>query len=158
MNKGELQQIDEPMELYKNPSNLFVAEFVGTPRINMVKGEISEKDGQFGLEADGLFFPLIKIKNIDIGQKVTMAVRSEDINLTKPEKKGSLDFSIYSTLPTGADIFTRVYDNKVFFTVRQEERVIHEPETKVGIDFIDDSLLIYDFKTGNLLGKTSLKK
>ena len=44
MNKGELQQIDEPMELYKNPSNLFVAEFVGTPRINMVKGEISEKD------------------------------------------------------------------------------------------------------------------
>lgn len=158
MNKGELQQIDEPMELYKNPSNLFVAEFVGTPGINMVSGEISEKDGQFGLEVDELFFPLVKIENIDIGQKVTMAVRPEDIKLTKTEKKESLNFNIYSTLPTGADIFTRVYNNKVFFTARQEERIIHEPETEVGLDFVDDSLLIYDFKTGNLLGKTSLKK
>ena len=158
MNKGELQQIDKPMDLYQNPSNIFVAEFVGTPRINIVKGDISEKDGQFGLNADKLFFPLKKIKDINFGQKITMAVRPEDINLTKPGKIESLNFSIYSTLPTGADIFTRVYNNKVFFTARQEERVIHEPETKVGIDFTDDSLLIYDFKTGKLLGKTSLKK
>lgn len=158
MNKGELQQIDEPLELYKNPSNLFVAEFVGTPRINMVKGQICEKDGQFGLTADGLFFHLKKIKNVNNGQEVTMAVRPEDVKITKPEKRESLVFKIYSTLPTGADIFTRVYNNKVFFTARQEERVIHKPETIVGIDFIDDSLLIYDFKTGNLLVKTSLKK
>ncbi|MDD3031620.1 MAG: ABC transporter ATP-binding protein [Atribacterota bacterium] len=158
MNKGELQQIDEPMELYKNPSNLFVAEFVGTPRINMVKGEICEKDGQFGLAADELFFPLVKIDGVNINQEVTLAVRPEDIKITRVDKKKSLNFKIYSTLPTGADIFTRVYNKKIFFTVRQEERVIHDPETEVGLDFIENSLLIYDCKTERLLGKTSLKK
>ena len=37
MNKGKLQQAEEPMELYRHPDNLFVAEFVGTPRINTIE-------------------------------------------------------------------------------------------------------------------------
>ncbi|MFW6036152.1 MAG: ABC transporter ATP-binding protein, partial [Halothermotrichaceae bacterium] len=36
MNEGKLQQIDKPMDLYKTPKNMFVGEFVGTPRINML--------------------------------------------------------------------------------------------------------------------------
>ncbi|MDD3538820.1 MAG: ABC transporter ATP-binding protein [Atribacterota bacterium] len=156
MNKGELQQIDEPMELYKNPKNLFVAEFVGTPRINMITGEISEIDDYFGLKVKDLFFPLKRIKNLKIGQKVIMAVRPEDVKFTKSGKDNFLNFRVYSTLPTGPDIFTRVYNNKVFLTVRQEERTIYAPETKVSIYFIKDSLLIYDLQTGELIGKTSL--
>jgi len=156
MDEGKLQQIDEPMELYNTPKNLFVAEFIGTPRMNMVSGEISEKEGQFGLKVEELFFSLKKIKNVKTGQRVTMAVRPEDVRFTKPGKDNSLIFNVYSTLPTGADIFTRVYNNKVFFTVRQEERVIHPPETKVGIHFVENSLLIYDFQNKELLNKTSL--
>jgi multiple sugar transport system ATP-binding protein len=71
MNEGELQQIDEPMELYNIPKNLFVAEFIGTPRMNMVSGEISEKEGKFGLKVEELFFSLKRIKNVKIGQRVT---------------------------------------------------------------------------------------
>ena len=158
MNEGKLQQIDEPMEMYKNPKNLFVGEFVGTPRINMVRGDLIEQEGQFGFKSDGIFFPLKGIEGLRAGQQVVMAVRPEDVRLTKPGKESSFVFTIYSTLPAGADIFARVYKNKTFFTVRQEERVIHPPETAVGIDFVEDSLLIFDAQTENLLGKTSLIK
>ncbi len=157
MHEGELQQIDEPMELYKNPKNIFVAEFVGTPTINMISGKIEENGGRFGLKVEGgLFFPLKPLNNLKVGQGVIMAVRPEDVRLVKPDKNKSLFFTIYSTLPTGPDIFTTVYNNKVFLTVRQEERVIYPISAEVGIDFIENSLLIYDSQTGTLLGRTSL--
>ena len=57
---------------------------------------------------------------------------------------------------TTSCIFTTVYNNKVFLTVRQEERVIYPMGTEVGIDFIENSLLIYDSQTRALLGRTSL--
>jgi hypothetical protein len=75
----------------------------------MVSGEISEKEGKFGLKVEELFFSLKRIKNVKIGQRVTMAVRPEDVRFTEPGKDNSLIFTVYSTLPTGADIFTRVY-------------------------------------------------
>jgi|SRR5690554_1036252 len=158
MNEGKLQQIDDPMELYKNPENLFVAEFVGSPRINMLSGEITEKKGKFGLTVKQLFFPLRRIKNVDVGQKVTLAVRPEDVRLKPTDENGSFVFAIYSTLPTGPDIYTRIHKDNIFFTARQEERIIYPPETKIEIDFEEDSLLIYDFQTKKLAGKTSLVK
>ena len=45
MDKGIIQQIGTPMEVYSNPSNLFVASFIGVPSINLIEGVI--KDGYF---------------------------------------------------------------------------------------------------------------
>lgn len=158
MHEGKLQQLDEPMEMYKNPSNLFVAEFIGSPRINMVHGEISAQAGRFGVQTEELFFPVEKIGGLETGKKVTLAARSEDVRLTKPEKDSAMLFTIYSTLPTGADIYSRVRKGKIFFTVRQEDRIILPPETEVGIDFVPDSILIFDSETGVLMGKTSFDR
>ena len=42
MSKGFIQQIDKPKEIYENPSNLFVAKFIGTPSINIIEGSIRD--------------------------------------------------------------------------------------------------------------------
>src|SRR5437868_9247268 len=68
MNKGELQQLSSPMEMYRRPANRFVAEFVGSPPMNLVtvldgKGldgsllrHTGERPGSFGLRPEALRF------------------------------------------------------------------------------------------------------
>ena len=48
MRKGELQQLDAPQALYRNPVNLFVAEFIGSPAMNLVEAQISGGRARFG--------------------------------------------------------------------------------------------------------------
>jgi multiple sugar transport system ATP-binding protein len=52
LKRGELQQVDAPQELYANPRNLFVAGFIGSPAMNIARGQLSSGDGpltvQFG--------------------------------------------------------------------------------------------------------------
>ncbi|HBG02144.1 MAG TPA: ABC transporter ATP-binding protein [Firmicutes bacterium] len=158
MHQGKLQQLDEPMEMYRSPANLFVGEFIGSPRINMVPGEIAVAGDQFGLQADGVFFPLERISGVEPGMKVTMAVRPEDMRLAEPEEAAALRFTTYSTLPTGADIYTRVYKGNVSFTVRQEQRTILPPETEVGVDFVDEGILLFDTASEQSIGKTSFAR
>ncbi|MEQ3626252.1 MAG: ABC transporter ATP-binding protein [Celeribacter sp.] len=45
LNKGVIEQVGSPMELYENPSNLFVARFIGSPMMNIVDGEAASKHG-----------------------------------------------------------------------------------------------------------------
>ena len=45
LNRGNIEQVGSPMELYKSPRNLFVAGFIGSPRMNFVKGEYAAAKG-----------------------------------------------------------------------------------------------------------------
>ena len=80
MKDGFLQQIDEPQELYDDPANLFVANFLGNPPINNIDGYIH--DGKFVLD-DGSATISIDNKNVKEGQKVVMGIRAEAVTLSK---------------------------------------------------------------------------
>ncbi len=45
LNKGNIEQVGSPLELYKNPRNLFVAGFIGSPKMNFVKGQTAAQLG-----------------------------------------------------------------------------------------------------------------
>src|SRR5574344_1808122 len=45
MKDGIIQQVDTPVNLYENPTNLFVATFLGSPQMNIIDGNLEEKDG-----------------------------------------------------------------------------------------------------------------
>src|SRR4029453_16337402 len=47
MREGVLQQVARPQELYDRPKNLFVAEFIGSPAMNLIGGDIARSNGQF---------------------------------------------------------------------------------------------------------------
>ncbi|MDO5439337.1 MAG: ABC transporter ATP-binding protein [Erysipelotrichaceae bacterium] len=85
MKKGVLQQEAGPQELYDNPANLFVANFLGNPPINNLNGYI--KDGYFVLDDDS---GKIKISNPNVkeGQQVVMGIRAESVVI----KDGEHDF------------------------------------------------------------------
>ena len=85
MKNGVLQQEAGPQELYDNPANLFVANFLGNPPINNLNGYI--KDGYFVLEDES---GKIKINNPNVreGQQVVMGIRAESVAI----KDGDHDF------------------------------------------------------------------
>ena len=72
---GEIQQLDTPKEIYDNPATLFVAGFIGSPAMNLIKGTVT--DGYF--VADGI---KVFIKDGINQDNVTLGVRAEDLNLT----------------------------------------------------------------------------
>ncbi|MGQ3144049.1 MAG: TOBE domain-containing protein, partial [Rhizobium oryzihabitans] len=45
LNRGNIEQVGSPMELYRSPANLFVAGFIGSPRMNLVTGDYARSKG-----------------------------------------------------------------------------------------------------------------
>jgi multiple sugar transport system ATP-binding protein len=83
INKGRLQQLDTPQNLYNMPANLFVAGFIGSPAMNFFSATIGA-DG--GLHADSGDFripiPADRAKSLEpyVGKSVVMGIRPEDIH------------------------------------------------------------------------------
>ena len=74
MNKGVVQQLGSPTEIYDRPANVFVAGFIGNPAMNLVEGEV--KDGTFA--AENISVPGIGTTD----GPLTLGFRAEDATLT----------------------------------------------------------------------------
>lgn len=81
MNNGQIVQLDNPMELYEAPANLFVADFIGES--NFLEGKVVEiEEGKACVEAEkGLRVWVEKAPDMQPGEKATVAVRPEKIQI-----------------------------------------------------------------------------
>jgi multiple sugar transport system ATP-binding protein len=86
MNKGHVQQIDGPMNLYDHPRNRFVAGFIGSPAMNFFDGRIVP-DSQLQFVADGDAFtldfpasPAQRLQGLE-GRQLTLGIRPEDVSV-----------------------------------------------------------------------------
>lgn len=84
MKNGIQQQIDAPQKVYSDPKNLFVAQFLGTPPINVFKGQIKDKCVYIGEEC------IYKSKKAVKDQEVYVAIRPEGFLLNRKEEKVAL--------------------------------------------------------------------
>ncbi len=81
MNKGIVQQLGTPREIYENPANLFVAKFIG--EINQLDGEIVAIDGnkEYEVKVEGLQWRLHAEHTFKVGDKVNVLLRPEDVRV-----------------------------------------------------------------------------
>lgn len=85
MNKGEIQQADTPSNVYFNPSNLFVAGFIGSPQMNFLDAKVVKKEGSYFVEALGQTMPISSIEGEIIENKgyldrvIVLGIRPEHI-------------------------------------------------------------------------------
>ena len=89
MKDGFIQQVGTPEEVFERPSNLFVAEFIGAPKMNIMRTNLVIENGKyfvtpFGskIEVDGENGALLKEKDIQAGE-ILLGVRPEHINLAE---------------------------------------------------------------------------
>lgn len=88
---GRIQQVGQPIELYRAPVNRFVAGFIGTPRMNFVEGRLGEDLGAAMFIAEGAQVKLTRPFPMAPGSSasVTLGVRPEDLQLSTSDSSES---------------------------------------------------------------------
>ena len=84
MRAGRIEQIGRPLELYNEPANLFVAGFIGAPRMNLMPAKVKVvKPGSVSIESAGGLKATVKADGhkLKVGDDVTMGVRPHDLSL-----------------------------------------------------------------------------
>ncbi|HZA65117.1 MAG TPA: TOBE domain-containing protein, partial [Nitrososphaeraceae archaeon] len=82
MNKGLLQQVGEPQEVYNQPANTFVADFIGSPSMNFLEFILVKDLTGVHLESDGISFNLPNITTSKpLPHRVTIGIRPKDISI-----------------------------------------------------------------------------
>lgn len=84
LNKGHIEQVGTPMELYHTPNNLFVAGFIGSPKMNFLPAEVQHvTDSYVELLLNGCDSLRIDAQRYDLkhGQKLTFGIRPEHLSL-----------------------------------------------------------------------------
>ena len=88
MHDGVVEQVGEPLDLYDNPANLFVAGFIGSPAMNFINATIKRNGGAPSAVApDGTVLPLSPQAGGRDGQKVVYGIRPEHLDLTRTPRR-----------------------------------------------------------------------
>jgi multiple sugar transport system ATP-binding protein len=120
MNKGDIQQIGSPHEVYHRPANLFVARFVGSPTMQMFAGTLTS--GAVFDDGKGWTVPVPGIDKATVGQSVLLGLRPEHIALAATGT-GELA-TVEAVEPTGPE------DN-VVLTIRGQKAIARFPTGSV---------------------------
>ncbi len=83
MRDGRIEQSGSPMEIYDRPDNLFVAQFIGSPGMNIIECQVAEDSGVLYAVLDTLCLPLPVNSNVSPGQKIYYGIRPEHLIAAK---------------------------------------------------------------------------
>jgi multiple sugar transport system ATP-binding protein len=144
LNAGRLQQLATPLEIYTRPANRFVAEFIGSPAINMFDAT-READGTLRLP-DG-----VALGSVAGGEtaKVTVGVRPEDMSI---REEGQLAGRISVVEPTGPETYALVDLGHTEVTVRMGGLPNVTPGRSVRVHVPPAALHVFSADTGDRLG------
>jgi multiple sugar transport system ATP-binding protein len=105
MNEGRLQQCAEPLEVYRNPANVFVASFIGSPSINLFSGELSATEEGWSFQGDAFELHLPASESPPV-LAATLGVRPEDLKLE--DKKGTFTATVRVVEPVGSEMYVHL--------------------------------------------------
>ncbi len=145
MREGVIQQLDTPDKVYHFPTNLFVADFIGNPKVNLLPGQV---DGRNCIDLGKFTIPA---KTGYITGNVVVGVRPEDIAILPSPAPETIEFRAYSVLPSGADttIIARTGDTEITLKVMGISKI--KMDEKIWLKFDPDTLNLYDKESGNLI-------
>lgn len=142
MKNGVIQQLGTPEEIYNDPTNIFVAGFIGSPAMNLIHGSV--RDGMF-VTTGGTRLVKVRSANRD---KVILGVRADDMNVLEPGN-GDIDVKIYAFENTGENTFLTVQWGKQRVIVRGDRHLRKEQDDTVSITLNPEHMYLFDPETGN---------
>jgi multiple sugar transport system ATP-binding protein len=153
MQDGRIEQIGTPLDLYDQPANRFVAQFIGSPAMNVVSGRLRRDGVGAAVETEsGSRWPvaLSRVAHLADGAALDYGVRPEHLALA-PAGQG-VAATVEVVEPTGAqtEVLTRVGADVI--TVTSHGRVAVEPEQAIGIAVDLAVVHLFDAATGAAIG------
>jgi multiple sugar transport system ATP-binding protein len=144
MRDGLVQQVGEPLELYNEPANRFVAGFLGSPAMNFATVTVREADGALWAEDDGIGIrvpgQIAGRLGRYAGKQVTMGIRPEDLHVATGDDPADLGFDaavevveklgseILLDVAVGSNTMVASVEPSVRINVRDRLRLALNPE------------------------------
>jgi multiple sugar transport system ATP-binding protein len=118
LNQGVISQMGQPMDLYKQPENTFVAEFIGVPKMNLITGNIDANNNQQFLCENGLQVPLNHAFESS-NETQQLGIRPEHIQISA--EAGDWQYEIMIVERLGIETYVHLQrDNEQTLIVRLE--------------------------------------
>jgi multiple sugar transport system ATP-binding protein len=155
INKGILQQIDSPQNLYDSPSNVFVAGFMGSPAMNFFPGKLRKDNGKLIVDAGDFALAIpsehAKVYDAHINKNIIFGIRPENIhdaefiptNIRAEKVKAKVDV----TELMGNEIYLYLVTGKNTFVGRVDPRSKMRMGDTAQIAFNMDKFHIFDAET-----------
>lgn len=161
--EGEIVQVGPPLELYNYPSSIYVADFIGNPRINFVDARAKlEKEG-LEIESDLGNFRIDRsalIEELPEGSfDVVLGIRPERIRIST-EKTGEKDIKakIYTSMPDGSETLNTVRACGMNLVVKELGSTEYEPDQDVYITIRESKINVFDKATQKLINHGNKNK
>lgn len=150
MDKGHIKQVGTPLELYKDPKNLFVANFMGTPPMNVFKAYLDEK-GIISIEnfhkdiSSHKLFQTLKNKNY-INKKIYVGIRPENILIDKNNiYQNQSNVDLFELLGSDSLTHFKIGNQSVISKAYLKEYLI--AGDKIYYDFDTNNIFFFDIET-----------
>jgi multiple sugar transport system ATP-binding protein len=149
MHDGIIEQIGTPLELFDRPGNLFVAEFIGSPAMNVFKGTMRLADGRAWVEAEGHAWPGSVLAQARDGQKVVYGVRPGDLSLSASGQ--GIPAKVVVVEPTGAETELLLEVGSTRVIVVTHGRTSVQPDDIVHLEVANGKAHVFDDASGQRL-------
>ena len=154
MNHGVIQQNDTPENIYNKPSNTFVADFIGSPSMNLIKGSLKESSGEISFTASGSNFE-IPVKGYEFKDKsnlnnkeVFFGIRPEHIYFKKSNES---DFEINLR----ADLSEYIGHEQIMTFDYANQEVLAKFPSTIKIELAKETKLYFDLTQTSLFDAQS---
>ena len=155
MHDGRIEQIGTPLDLYDRPDNLFVAQFIGSPAMNVVEGTLRRANGTAFVEAaDGVRWPVPSAAGAD-GQPVAYGIRPEHLELASASESGAVPGEIIVVEPTGAETELLVQSGEAQIVLVTHGRPEVNPGDRIGLAVDPAMVHVFDQRTGQRIRASS---
>ena len=144
MEKGIVQQVGSPTEIYDRPANTFVASFIGSPAMNLIEGDCT--GGVFTAEAT-------KIAGLDSAEgPVTLGFRAEDAEVRPGDGGGQITAPIYTLELLGDATMVTLRIAGVLVSAKADKTFRAEIGDMVTIHVPQEHCHLFDARTGERIG------
>ena len=160
MREGTIMQVADPLTLYRQPDNLFVAGFIGSPPMNLVKGKVRQREGGlFFVEAgdrSALKFPLQgrlePLANRYIDKDIVFGIRPEHVT-NEPKKRFSVPVTLTVDIsePMGSEslVYRKTGTSNLIARI-QGENLFHSGE-QLTVQLDLEKVSLFDVETEKVI-------
>ena len=147
MDHGLIQQCDTPKNIYNKPESVFVADFIGMPRINLITLRTANSDKSIYKNDD---------MSIDIGwvpgvDEIVLGAHPEDLVVSKQITSSSEEYSVTAVLPNGPETIIQLTRGKTAVIARVAHDSTYSVGESVYVNYTTSALNVYDAKSGLII-------
>jgi multiple sugar transport system ATP-binding protein len=138
---GKIQQIDKPLNLYRQPANRFVAGFIGSPPMNFLEGRID--DGRFVAADNSVTVPLPKVPRPG---SMVLGIRPEHVGVGSDGT--SARFTLDLVEPIGNEVFVYATAGSNHVVARVAPQELPQIGSPIPLKFDPAQLHFFDAQNG----------